>query len=178
MLRHTVRAVTADAIGNGTMTNLLSTLAQLFSGPVRRDRPLPPLTADELEAGGRASISGDVHTSAGFALLKFESDQVGEILKTNLSNRGFRLSFIRKLAPNGSKSYLPLLAQELKTHTLGSEIEAAKNGFHWSLSHWLDGNYGWAWDTLLVTFRRRLAKPWESANRPDAGCPSNCGRSR
>jgi hypothetical protein len=145
----TVRAVTADAIGNGTMTNLLPTLVRLFSDPVGRDHPLPPLTVDDLEAGGRASISGDVHTSAGFALLKFDVNQVGEILKTNLSTRGFRLSFIRKIAPDGNKSYLPLLAQELKTHTAGSEQEAAKNGFHWGLSYWLTGHYGWAWDTLF-----------------------------
>jgi hypothetical protein len=159
----TVRAVTADAIGNGTMTNLLPTLVQLFSDPAGRDHPLPPLTVDDLEAGGRAGMCGDVHTSAGFALLKFDVNDVGEILKTNLSTRGFRLSFIRKLAPDGDKSYLPLLAQELTTHTANSEQEAAKNGFHWGLSYWLSGNYGWAWDTL---FEYVSAQTREGLNDP------------
>ena len=96
-------------------------------------------------------------------MLKFDVEQVGEILKANLSDLGFGLSFIRKLAQNGAEPYLPLLAKELKAHTAGSEQEAAKNGFHWSLSYWLGGNYGWAWDTLFgyvsAQTREALADP-------------------
>jgi hypothetical protein len=82
-------------------------------------------------------------------LLKFDVDRVGEILKTNISDKGFGLSFIRELAMNGAEPYFLLLAKELKAHTAGSEKEAATNGFHWPLSSWLVGDYGWAWDTLF-----------------------------
>jgi hypothetical protein len=145
-----VRAAVADAIGNGKIETLLPTLGSLFSSsPVRTNSgpwPHKGLQGDDYFAEVGAD---DVHTSAGYALLKFDVDQVGEILKTNISDKGFGLSFIRKLAPNGAEPYFSLLAKELKTHTADSEQEAAKNGFHWPLIYWLSGNFGWAWDTLF-----------------------------
>ena len=159
-----VRAAVADAIGNGTIETLLPTLGSLFSSsPVRTNSgpwPHKGLQGNDYFAEVGAD---DIHTSAGYALLKFDVDQVGEILKANLSDKGFGLSFIRKLAPNGAEPYFPLLAKELKDHTAGSEQEAAKIGFHWPLIYWLPGNFGWAWDTLFEYVstqpREALANP-------------------
>lgn len=147
-----VRAVVAETIGNGKIKTLLPTLEKLWNDPIGRDKPLL-IDLSNLKAGGHVSSPqniGDVHTSTGYALLQFDLDLVGEFLKANLSDEGFGLSFIRKLAPNGAEPYLPMLAQELKTHTANSEQEAAKNGFHWGLSYWLSGNFAWAWDTLFA----------------------------
>ena len=160
-----VRAAVAEGIGNGKIVALLPTLERLWNDPIGREKPLL-IDLDALKAGGRSGSSldsGDVHTCTGYALLNFDLDHVGEFLKANLSDESFRLSFIRKLAPNGAGPYFPLLAKELKTHTAGSEQEAAKNGFHWSLSYWLLGNFGWAWDTLFgyvsAQTREALADP-------------------
>lgn len=160
-----VRSMVANAIGNGKVQQLLPTLMQLFSEPPDSTNSEPSLTTQELQAGTDlwSQDAGDVHACAGYALLKFDVDQVGEILKTNISDKGFGLSFIRKLAPNGAEPYFPLLAKELKAHTADSEQEAAKNGFHWSLSYWLSGNFGWAWDTL---FGYVSAQPREALANP------------
>jgi len=175
-----VRAAVADVIGNGKLENLLPVLAKLFDDPVGHEKPVGHLSLDEQKAGGHIVGTdggttivddpnypgvniGDVHASAGFALLKFDVELAGEILKTHVSDKGFCLSFIRKLAPNGEALYFPILAQELKVHTANSEQEAVKNGFHWGLSYWLSGNYGWAWDTLFAYVsaetRETLADP-------------------
>ncbi len=160
----TARAAAADAIGNGRMETLLPVLASLFSAtPVRKDSG--PWPHKGLQGEGYFAEVGadDIHTSAGYALLKFDAEQVREILKTNLWDERFGLEFIRKLAPNGAEPYLPILAKSLITHTAGSEKEAAKSGFHWPLSYWLGGDYGWAWDTLLgylqAQSRDTLAEP-------------------
>jgi len=145
-----VRAAVADAIGIGQIKALVPTLAALFSSsPVRTNSG--PWPHKDLQGDGYATELGtdDIHSSAGYALLRFDWEQVGGILKTNLSDTGFGLSFIRKLAASGVEPYLPLLAEEFKEHTAGSEQEAAKNGFHWPLSYWLVGDYGWAWETMF-----------------------------
>jgi hypothetical protein len=159
-----VRAAAADAIGNGRMETLLPVLASLFSAaPAQKDSG--PWPHKGLQGDGYFAEVGadDIHSSAGYALLKFDAEQVREILKTNLWDESFGLKFIRKLAPNGAEPYFPILARSLVTHTSGSEKEAAKNGFHWPLSYWLGGDYGWAWDTLLsylqAKSRDSLAEP-------------------
>src|SRR5207253_11024506 len=127
------------------------TLADLFSAsPVQTNSG--PMPYKGLQGDGYfAEIGADhIHSSAGYALLKFDLEQVGAILRTNLSDKAFGLSFIRRLASNGAEPFLPLLAKELKDHTAGSEQEAEKNGFHWPLSYWLIGDYGWAWDTMFA----------------------------
>jgi hypothetical protein len=146
----TVRAAVADAIGNGKIEALLPTLGILFSNSPTQTNS-GPMPHKGLQGDGYFAEIGsdDIHTSAGYALLKFDLNQVGAILKANLSDEGFGLRFIRKLAQNGVEPYIPLLAKELKTHTADSEKVAAANGFHWSLSYWLTGNDGWAWDTLF-----------------------------
>jgi hypothetical protein len=160
-----VRAAVADAIGIGKIEALLPTLGALFQAPVGPTNPVVPPTHKGLQGDGYfvEMNADDIHKSAGYALLKFDLEHVGEFLKANLSDEGFGLSFIRKLAQNGAEPYLPLLTKELKTHTAGSEKEAAANGFHWPLSYWLTGNYGWAWDTLLgyvsAQTREALADP-------------------
>jgi hypothetical protein len=159
-----VRAAVADAIGNGKIEALLPALGALFSTSLVRTNsgpwPHKGLQGDDYFAEVGAD---DIHTSAGYALLKFDVEQVGAILKANLSDLSFGLSFIRRLAQNGAEPYLPLLAKELKAHTAGSEQEAVKNGFHWSLSYWLEGSYGWAWETLFgcvsAQTREALADP-------------------
>ena len=158
-----MRAAVADAIGNGRMETLLPVLASLFSAaPVQKDSG--PWPHKGMQGDGYFEVGADdIHSSAGYALLKFDAEQVREILKTNLWDKGFGLTFIRKLAPNGAEPYLPILARRLITHTSGSEKEAAKSGFHWPLSYWLGGDYGWAWDTLLsylqAQSRDSLAEP-------------------
>lgn len=145
-----VRAAAADAIGNGRMEHLLPVLASLFSSTTVRKEPGPwPHKGLQGEDYFAEVGADDIHNSAGYALLKFDAEQVREILKTNLWDESFGLKFIRKVAPNGAEPYFPIMARTLINHTSGSEKEAAKNGFHWSLSYWLSGDYGWAWDTLL-----------------------------
>ncbi len=145
-----VRAAVADAIGIGKIEALLPTLEILFSTSLHRTNSGPWPHKGLQGDGWFAEVgSDDIHTSAGYALLKFDVDQVGAIFKANLSDERFGLRFIRKLAQNGIEPYLPVLAKELKTHTADSENEAAKNGFHWPLSFWLEGDYGWAWDSLF-----------------------------
>ncbi len=110
-----VRAAVADVIGSARMNNLLPVLTRLFADPVGKSKPVSPLTIEELEGGLRivgteggvtmvddpnvpGANVGDVHTSAGYALLKFDLDRVGNILKTNLNEPGFRLQFLLRLA--------------------------------------------------------------------------------
>ena len=159
-----VRAAVADAIGNGRIETLLPTLASLFStSPVQTESGPGPHKGLQGDGYFAEVGAGDIHSSAGYALLKFDAEQVREILKSNLWDERFGLKFIRKLAPNGAEPYFPILARSLITHTSGSEKEAAKNGFHWSLSYWLRGDYGWTWDTLLsylqAKSRESLAEP-------------------
>ncbi|HEX5222312.1 MAG TPA: hypothetical protein VFZ59_22355 [Verrucomicrobiae bacterium] len=158
-----VRAAVADAIGNGKFEALLPTLEALFStSPVQTNSGQWPHKGIQGDGYFAEVGSDDVHTSAGYALLKFEVNQVSAILKTNLSDEVFGLRFIRKLAVNGAEPYLPMLARELRTHTAGSEQEAERNGFHWALSYWLAGDYGWAWDTLFKHISAQTRKDLEN----------------
>jgi hypothetical protein len=161
-----VRAAVADAVGNGKVEALLPTLGALFmASPTRTNSGLWPHKG--LQGDGFFTEIGadDIHSSAGYALLKFDVEQTDTILRTNLSDKAFGLKFIRKLARDGRELYFPLLAQELSAHTAGSENEAAKNGFHWPLSYWLHGDYGWAWETL---FRYVSAQTLETLAAPQA----------
>jgi len=71
------------------LEKLLPVLTRLFADPVGLQKPVAPLTTEELESGGRIAGAddgmtivsdphfpganvGDVHTSAGYALLKFD----------------------------------------------------------------------------------------------------------
>jgi hypothetical protein len=140
-----VRAVTADAIGKGQLTNLLGTLAELFQDPIGREQPLPPLTLENLEGGGRAGVCCDVHTSAGYALLKFEVTQIADILKTNLNDAGFRLQFLCKLAEIDVKPWLDDLTEIMEARRERSLKKAAANGAPPNTYMYLSGAYNRCW---------------------------------
>src|SRR5207302_9527144 len=113
-----VRSVVADVIGDGKFDRALPILAKLFADPVGRDPLIKPLTMEYLRAGLRWSNIGDVHTSAGLALVKFNPEQVAEILKTNMDDSGFHINFVSKLAELDAEPWLPelrsILAARLK----------------------------------------------------------------
>jgi len=125
-----VRSVVADAIGNGKLDHLLPTLVMLLSKPVGPTNPIPPLTTEELQEGGwfYDENVGDVHTSAGYALLKFDVDQVGDILKTNLHDVGFRPNFLCKLAENNPGPWLTNLVESLEARKDRIRKVAETNG--------------------------------------------------
>ena len=112
-----VRSIVATAIGNGQMERLIPVLVKQFSEPLGPTNPIPPLTLDDLQSGGQLDNLnvGDVHTCAGYALLKFDVNQVGDILKTKLNDIGFRVQFLCKLAENNPGPWLTNLVGELKT---------------------------------------------------------------
>ena len=109
-----VRSVVANVIGNEKLVRLLPTLTKLFSDPVGRDPLIKPLTMEYLQAGMRWSNIGDVHTSAGLALVKFDPNQVADILKTNLNDPGFHINFVSKLAETNAEPWLPELVSILE----------------------------------------------------------------
>jgi hypothetical protein len=109
-----VRLEVAEAIGTGKFAGVLSTLTKLLadsSGPVFLKRLLP--TAP-LQIYPQSSV-GDVRSSAGRALLKFDVDQVADILKTNLNDPTFHVAFISKLAEQDATPWLPELAGILES---------------------------------------------------------------
>lgn len=110
-----VRAIVADVIGNEKYERALPTLAKLFADPVGKDPLIKPMTMEYLKAGQRWSNGGDVHTSAGLALVKFAPNQVSDILKSNLDDPGFHINFVAKLAQGDPEPWLPELVSILET---------------------------------------------------------------
>ncbi len=125
-----VRAGVADAIGNGKMVSMLSTLQTLLSDPVGRTNPVPPLTIAEVQSGGRVwgSNNGDVHTAAGFALLKFDVSKVGDILKANLTDEAFRPNYLCKLAETDCAPWLTNLVEVMESRRIRVEQEVDASG--------------------------------------------------
>ena len=109
-----VRSVVADVIGDEKYERCLPVLVKLFSDPVGRDKLIPPTTISYLQAGQRWSNIGDVHTAAGYALVKFAPTQVSEILKSNLNDPGFHINFVAKLAQGEPEPWLPELVSILE----------------------------------------------------------------
>jgi hypothetical protein len=109
-----VRSVVADVIGGEKYERCLPVLVKLFQDPVGRDKLIPPTTMEYLQAGQRWSNIGDVHTAAGYALVKFTPAQVSDILKTNLNDPGFHISFVAKLAQGDAELWLPELVSILE----------------------------------------------------------------
>lgn len=101
-----VRSVVADVIGGEKYERCLPVLVKLFHDPVGRDKLIPPTTMEYLQAGQRWSNIGDVHTAAGYALVKFAPNQVADILKTNLNDPGFHINFVAKLAQGDAEPWL------------------------------------------------------------------------
>jgi hypothetical protein len=161
------RAGVADVIGGGRMQKLLPTLTKLFADPVGRHQPVAPLTIEELEGGGRiAGVEsgvtmvddptypganvGDVHTSAGYALLKFEVEQVGEILKTNLNDAGFRLQFLLKLAETEPKPWINDMVEIMEARKTRNVRKAEANHAPPGTYMYLSGAYWQCWRTLYA----------------------------
>ena len=163
-----VRAGVADVIGNGRLQDLLPTLVKLFADPVGRQQPVAPLTLEELEGGAKivgteggvtmvddpnypGANVGDVHTSAGYALLRFDLSQVGDILRTNLNDTGFCLQFLLKLAADNPGPWIDDMVQIMDARRARNVKKAEANhappGTFMSLSgaHWQCWRtiYGW-----------------------------------
>jgi hypothetical protein len=146
-----VRARVADAIGNGKITQLLPTLVVLFAETVSLTNPIATLTIDEVEEGGRSYEYNyfDVHISAGDALLKFDLDQVSDILKTNLNDAGFRLSFLCKLSEKDAGRWIKDMAEILDAWRLREK----KKSVNWGANPetWqppLSGTYFHCWKII------------------------------
>ena len=150
-----VRSVVADAIGSGKLEHLLPTLVVLLAEPVGPTNPIPPLTLEELQSGAQLLDEnvGDVHASAGYALLKFDVDQVGEILKTNLHDVGFRPNYLCKLAENNARPWLTNLVEmyEARRDRIWKEVETSgtepKTNYFQALMT-LSGTYYRSWNII------------------------------
>ena len=150
-----VRSMVANAIGDGKLDHLLPTLVMLLSEPVGPTNPIPPLTLEDLQSGAQILNEnvGDVHTSAGYALLKFDVDQLGEILKTNLNDAGFRPNYLCKLAENNAGSWLTNLVEELEARRdrIWKEVEASVNEpktNYFQARMYLSGTYYRIWNII------------------------------
>jgi HEAT repeat protein len=110
-----VRAAVADAIGNGKFEIMLPTLEALFSTSPSRTNS-GPWPHKGLQGDGYFAEVGsdDIHTSAGYALLNFDADQVGAFLKTNLNDADFRGDFLCKLADKDARPWLKDMADFLE----------------------------------------------------------------
>jgi hypothetical protein len=162
-----VRAGVADVIGGRTMENLLPTLVKLFADPVGRQQPVAPLTLEELEGGGKivgteggvtmvdepnypGANVGDVHTSAGYALLKFDIGLVGEILKTNLNDAGFRLQFLLKLAESDPKPWIGDMVEIMEARRARNLKKAEANHAPPGAYMYLSGAHWQCWKTIYA----------------------------
>lgn len=150
-----VRASVADAIGNGKIQSLLPTLETLLKDPVGLTNPLPPLTMDELQSGGTVwgGNNGDVHTAAGYALLKFDADQVSGILRSNLNDPGFRLNYLCKLAEKDAGPWLPDLAAMMEARRARIQKQADEAHVEPKASYFealmtLSGTYFRCWNIM------------------------------
>jgi len=150
-----VRAGVADAIGNGKIASLLPTLKQLLTDPVGLKQPLPPLTTEELQGGGRiwGGNNSDVHTAAGYALLKFDVGQVSDILKANLNDEGFRPNYLCKLAETDTRLWLTNLVEVLEARRIRVEKEVEASGVEPKANYLkarmaLSGTYFNCWNTI------------------------------
>jgi len=140
------------------MTNLLPTLTELLSDPVGLTNPISPLTMASLQGGGRirsrsGDNNGDVHTSAGYALLKFDVDQVSNLLHANLNDAGFRPGYLCKLAEKNAGPWLTNLAEVLEARrdriwkeAVASGAEPRTNYFRVRMA--LVGTYHHCWNIM------------------------------
>lgn len=180
----TVRAAVSDVIGDEKLIPLLPTLINLFHEPMGRD----PMTVAYLRADERLYNPCDVYTSAGFALVKFDTDQVAAILKTNLDDSGFHIIFLSKLAEKNPEPWLPNLMAVLEERIKNVD-ERSKNPpleFNPLGDKILVGAYLKCWEDIRQYLFKQPAEklasgemdPYmdllEKAIRPVPGCPS-CG---
>jgi hypothetical protein len=114
---------------------------------------------------------GDVHTSAGYALLKFETDQVSKFLKANLSDPGFRLSFLCKLAEKDTGPWLNDLAAVMEARRARTQKEAKASGVEPWVPYFeslmsLSGKYYECW-SIIYGYLSNLPKEAFRAGKMD-----------
>ena len=184
-----VRSVVADVIGDGKYERVLPALVKLFADPVGKDPLIKPMTIEFLKAGQRWDNIGDVHTSAGLALVKFAPDQVSDILKSNLDDAGFHINFVAKLAQKDADPWLPELVSILETRRayvddfLKSSWDDPRRFSDPQADRILIGSYTKCWEDIRQYLLKR--SPEDLANgkydhymdvlekmvRPYQGCP-------
>jgi hypothetical protein len=145
-----VRASVADAIGNGKIVSLLPTLQALLIDPVGLTNPVPPVTIEEERASEKIwrEENNDVHMAAGYALLKFDTDQVTNILVANLKDPGFGVKYLCKLAGSNAAPWVSGIAEALEARQLENENKAKANGSSVNSYMYLNGTYRDCWETL------------------------------
>jgi hypothetical protein len=160
-----VRAAVADVIGNGKMEHLLPTLVKLLADPAHCARLTSPLTFANLEMCVQVWCTnvGDVHTSAGQALLKFDLAQVADILKTNLSDAAFRPDYLCKLAEKDAAPWLSDLAEVMESRRNRIEKEVEASGVQPQASYlrsqmYLSGTYNNCWNIIYNQLRNTPAE--------------------
>lgn len=94
--------------------------------------------------------AGDVHTSAGYALLKFDLQQVGDILKTNLNDAGFRLQFVLKLAQADPRPWINDLVEIMQARRARNLKKAKANHAAPETFMCLSGAHYQCWRTLYA----------------------------
>ena len=148
-----VRLWVAEVIGEGKYARLLPVLAKLFadsSDPIQTQDWLPAVPLQ----GAPFSNMGDVRSSAGRALLKFDADQVSDILKTNLNDPRFHVAFISKLAEKDATPWLPELVSLLESRIkhvdeLSKLPEDDPRRTTEAYSSWLlPGAYDYCWEDI------------------------------
>ena len=112
------------------MEQLLPTLVKLLSDPAGLTNPIPPSTIETIQEGSYPwSVNlGNVHASAGFALLKFDLAQVSEILKTHLNDEAMRPNYLCKLAETNTGPWLGDLTAYLESRRIREEKKAVSWG--------------------------------------------------
>jgi hypothetical protein len=145
-----VRAGVADAIGNGKILLLLPTLEALLKDPVGLTNPVPPVPVANVRASERVwrEENNDVHMAAGYALLKFDTDQVTNILVANLNDPEFRVKYLCKLAKSNAAPWVSDITEALEARQSENEKMAKYEGRSLSSYMYLNGTYGDCWEIL------------------------------
>ncbi len=150
-----VRAAVAEVIGKAKIEKLLPVLAELFSEPLGATNPVPPLTMENLQNGGRLVNLrvGDVHTSSGYALLEFDVSLTEDILKAHLDDAGFRAQFLCKLAEKDASPWLNDLTEVLRTRRMRTREKADTSGVEPKENYYralmtLSGAHYRCWNTI------------------------------
>jgi hypothetical protein len=144
-----IRARAADTIGNGLLEPLLPVLTKLFSNSVGPTNPI--------SRWPQAVLDSDVHTSAGNALLKFNLDQVGDILKTNLNDTGFKLQFLCKLAQSNAQPWIDQMVEVMDARRVSNVKQAEADKFPPETYMTLSGTHYQCWK-IIYNYLQGLPK--------------------
>jgi hypothetical protein len=140
-----VRATVAKVIGDGKIESQLPLLVKLFSDPIGlKESPPPPV----LENNGNVKISGDIHASAGHALLKFDVNLTKNILESHLSDPAFRLPFLCKLAECDPRPWVDDMIKVMEEWRIQKIKEADNNREPQNMFINLAGEYYKSWNII------------------------------